>query len=836
MERLPYCCIGKIKVSVAFLLVISIAWVDSQGTYCPPCKEVKGETGSEPYIGVYTLLPGIEPYCDNGCAYQLAGTELRFCFEVQSSVYSTFNCNQTPGVSSNDSTWSIKTIIEENGEIVQQTDTYNDNTGEVTINVPAHGDREQIKVLLDPEGATLVTSKGSKCQIKSLPKDVNPSSMNSSGNAVAERGDDPVTGDTEQVTHAFTIETEDATTLEIEGLSPAVAEECQGKKLVITEEKVVSGEQFDIIKEGGVVDMGPRTLRKKRQISSENCTLTRMCGSRSSSCWRWPYGTAFSMHHLNLDLLCVECCSNGVSTHEYCDCQEITSLEILEQCTLPDNQNCPDGFYYCDGGCHVEIGEPVDMCNDGTCPPSRVSCGDQCIPEEWNTNLYSSYKQWRECDGQCIKGNQPCDGSCIDGYTACGDRCVSDRYMDLYYHQCDGECITRSTPCDGKCGEGYIVCGDICRRENSDWRTCQEENSSRCIYKTEACGGDCPSDRTLCGNSTRCITDNDLSYRECNGICISYSTPCNHICPNGTVLCGDQCIHEQETRWYKECNGKCIYINEPCDGVCPDRMIYCANENDYQEYDNENKYKYNYTESDYEGIGYCRWDDGNKHMCGDECLNKEQKCNGSCAKGWNSCTMNTNTNTNNSTIGSYRDPECYNDESWYRPCDDKCIDKSEHCNEECTEGYYYCAAEETCKVSYQACSGDCQDGWELCPQWSWACYSNTSLVDSQYRLCGDRCIDSVFACDGECQEGMEVCGYRDWDVNQNHDLLCSGSGSTNIPCNGVCLTNGTTCQGECPDGYSVCIDGRTLEDVCYSTTLPSLYDMNNGYCWNTNNY
>ena len=52
----------------------------------------------------------------------------------------------------------IKTVIEENGEIYEQVDSFNNETGEVSIEVPPHGDREPLKILLDPIGVSFSAS------------------------------------------------------------------------------------------------------------------------------------------------------------------------------------------------------------------------------------------------------------------------------------------------------------------------------------------------------------------------------------------------------------------------------------------------------------------------------------------------------------------------------------------------------------------------------------------------------------------------------------------------------------------------------------------------------
>ena len=51
----------------------------------------------------------------------------------------------------------ITNIIEENGEIYEQVDSYNNETGEVSMDVPAHGDREPLQILLDPKGVSSIS-------------------------------------------------------------------------------------------------------------------------------------------------------------------------------------------------------------------------------------------------------------------------------------------------------------------------------------------------------------------------------------------------------------------------------------------------------------------------------------------------------------------------------------------------------------------------------------------------------------------------------------------------------------------------------------------------------
>merc|ERR1711892_215622 len=789
---------------------------------CPNCKSV---SGSGPLTGEYYLMDTQETQCGDGCAYSRQGESGdRYCFVKEMGLYTSSECEETLPATEAPFMRVIKTVIEENGEIYEQVDSFNNETGEVSIEVPPHGDREPLKILLDPIGDTLATSTLSKCQIKSLPEGVNPHSVASSGDEVESR-DEIITEDTEEVKHSITIEIGEASLDELDKLSPAAYSACGDKKVVLTEEKSVSGEVFENLTSGGIINVGSRSLRRKRDSHLANCTVTRMCGARTSGCWRWPYGTSFSIHHLNLDVLCVECCEEETSTSDLCVCSAITTLEQLEQCTKPDESSCPDGFYFCDGQCKVEVGAATEKCN-GSCPESRVPCGDLCIPAEWSSNLYDHYKQWVDCNGQCQRGDTPCNGTCPDGKTACGDRCVWDSHLSSkWYRVCDGVCITVSTPCNRNCEDGSVLCGEVCRKDDGNWRSC----NGQCIYKTEACDGTCPMGASLCGNSSRCIAPDDRSFKECNGECTPFLTPCDNVCPNGTVACGDECIHDQEVNHYRECNGKCVYSRDPCNGECPDRMIFCQHRQSEEMFDGPRKEGPSRTSH---GEGYCIMDDGSSYKCGEQCLRKTQKCNGTCTEGWISCGQEDSGTDDYVYYEGNGQAECHKGEgSYHRECNGQCLPPYKPCNGECLDGWYPC--NDWCNENKYRCNNLCPDGWEQCGgERDYRCMKDDSPY-SHFRSCGDKCIGKYEACNDTCAEGMSVCGYEN---SWQDTLLCHTADSINRPCNGVCLINGTACDGQCPDGFTVCTlgylnEGDTNQQVCYNDSDDSLFYFYNGYCW-----
>ena len=55
-------------------------------------------------------------------------------------------------------------------------------------------------------------------------------------------------------------------------MSPAANIACEGKKIVLTEEKSVNSEVFQNLTNGGIIDIGPDTRRRKRDLNTGNCS------------------------------------------------------------------------------------------------------------------------------------------------------------------------------------------------------------------------------------------------------------------------------------------------------------------------------------------------------------------------------------------------------------------------------------------------------------------------------------------------------------------------------------------------------------------------------------
>lgn len=118
---------------------------------CPDCKSV---SGSGPLAGEYFLVEGKnqESLCLNNCVYMKKGDDDEdwYCFIKQDGPYTTTDCEKILPSTVAPFMKVFSNMIEENGEVIEQVDQYNNMTGEVSIKVPPHGNREPLQILMDP--------------------------------------------------------------------------------------------------------------------------------------------------------------------------------------------------------------------------------------------------------------------------------------------------------------------------------------------------------------------------------------------------------------------------------------------------------------------------------------------------------------------------------------------------------------------------------------------------------------------------------------------------------------------------------------------------------------
>ena len=122
-------------------------------------------------------------------------------------------------------------LYEENGEIIEQEDSYNNVTGEAKIVVPAHGNNSAIEVIM--QESTMVTADNNFCQLSSVPDNIETGSMEVNADVVANStANTTISKDVETVVYGLKLTDGDLSEDEEEQLSPSMKEACGGKPIV----------------------------------------------------------------------------------------------------------------------------------------------------------------------------------------------------------------------------------------------------------------------------------------------------------------------------------------------------------------------------------------------------------------------------------------------------------------------------------------------------------------------------------------------------------------------------------------------------------------------------
>jgi len=530
-------------------------------------------------VGSYSKSEETSP-CPDSCSYTKdtgdtgdTGDTDVWCFKPGGPNYT----EECPAPPPDPAVKSVGVFYEEDGVIIEQKDTFNNETGEARLSVPAHGNNSAIDVILQ-EGS-MVTSSNDFCQLSDVPENIETGSMEANADSVVNStADTTISKDVENVKYGLKINEGDLSPEETDSLSPSMKEACAGKTIVKMTVEETDEDKFNEMAAGGIVTIpqSRSSLSRVRRQTNTNCTnITRLCTSNDRSCWRWPYSTNFiSIHHLQLNTLCVSCCDTSDS--ELCQCSEINSFATLSKCYAKSEGECALGTYECGSG---DCRTYQQQCN-GTCYGNNIPCGDECISKDHGR--FS--KQNCTTDGvtKCISSNLPCNGECPEGYFECGSECKPNYYQS-WYQACGEKCISKYYPCNGSCVSGYSACGNRCIKDQ--WRSSYVDCDGTCQWYLTPCKGNCPDSTVKCGNY-RCLSqDQQENYRECGDQCRYITSQCNGTCVEGYTPCGqyycykegsedekyyrpcgDRCLWSSQFDDFYECNGKCISTNEPCGG------------------------------------------------------------------------------------------------------------------------------------------------------------------------------------------------------------------------------------------------------------------------------
>ena len=164
-------------------------------------------------------------------------------------------------------------FYEEDGVIIEQKDTFNNETGEARLSVPAHGNNSAIDVILQ-EGS-MVTSSNDFCQLSDVPENIETGSMETNADSVVNStADTTISKDVENVKYGLKINEGELTQEESDSLSPSMKEACGGKTIVKMTVEETNEDNFNEMAAGGIVTI-PQTrssLSRVRRQTNTNCT------------------------------------------------------------------------------------------------------------------------------------------------------------------------------------------------------------------------------------------------------------------------------------------------------------------------------------------------------------------------------------------------------------------------------------------------------------------------------------------------------------------------------------------------------------------------------------
>jgi len=669
--------------------------------------------------------------------------------EITTTATTTMTTTEASSTTQQKVTKETSTIFTEGDEIVEQKESYNPDTKEMTLSVPAHGNNVALKAIIG--AAQMVTSYDNYCVVGDSPDDVTTKFSGRSSRSDV----DEVDSATVVKVYSFNVVEGDMTDAERAQLPESFQNACKDKpiqktKRVVVDEATFNQDSLDSAEEGrGTLDFD-FSFGLTRSSRQDNCSSQKTsCSKFDKGCyftWANPDGSSVNtFHNIPKTVHCLSCCENQ-TTSALCQCSEINSGSKWKNCYKKTNGDC--GFNgwqcnstdscleyseQCNGTCYGSLDKCGDkcvvplepgassfeyMCQDqcidntvtcnGTCPASNpAKCGKSCL-----TNVTANYYQ--DCDGDCISKFKPCNGTCAEGYIKCSDyNCQNEKY----YYDCNGTCTSKELPCNGTCVQGYALCNNYCQPQDYfDTNLWNCESTGQCISKSIQCNGTCPDDRTKCGdNMCLCSADDSNceyssnNFRDCDGTCIRNYEPCNGTCVQGYHFCNDYCVSDvsfQAKYWNCESTGQCIGQWEQCNGTCFEGYHFCDERCITQV--SFDKY----------------W-----RKCEDtgKCTRKFEQCgNGACPDGRIKCGDNMCL-CNGTDDGTF----CaggYNTNKWY-DCNGTCIQNREACGKTCVSGWNFCEEYKNITGTYQFNRTRCIEESRFIENFE---YCSTSSSDCKY--------------------------------------------------------------------------------------------------------
>ena len=229
--------------------------------------------------------------CKDNCVYGREGEQyegLEYCFHQSpehanivikdddcGAIYST----TTPSVSMSTTmkpSISLNILYSENGNIVEQRDSFDLESNEATLFVPAHGNLSSVDMIISP--TKIVMSKPFHCQVSTTLENISVLDMQLKASDVASKSNNTVlTSSEEKVLYRLNLNEGEFSEDETEELSQNMRNKCKGKKIVKMSVRDVDEETFTRLSKGEIVEIPSRSTLQQILSTCPTAIKVRLC-------------------------------------------------------------------------------------------------------------------------------------------------------------------------------------------------------------------------------------------------------------------------------------------------------------------------------------------------------------------------------------------------------------------------------------------------------------------------------------------------------------------------------------------------------------------------------
>jgi len=301
-------------------------------------------------------------------------------------------------------------VFSENGTAFVQDHSYNHETKEAVINVPAHGNYGDNTFIMvgknsnSPLAGKMMSVIGDQCTLHNKPEGVDSEQLST---AVDVKKNVRSESDVEiryimKSNHTEITENSQ----EYFQLPETMKSNCKGRKIFKADTEVLSEKSF---KSRKFSQIKIKEINNSTKAQRQGCDKVMAACQENGNvltgsyqgCWYWDISymnltemTSPSLHYISVsdqDELCVSCCDHTGSSMIPCECitygQAFSSAHYqLNWACMPESHYCkwnPSSTAIKDQGCdYVGVGACID---DGSCPPCRVGWGhNECMGPNGN--------------------------------------------------------------------------------------------------------------------------------------------------------------------------------------------------------------------------------------------------------------------------------------------------------------------------------------------------------------------------------------------------------------------------------------------------------------------